>query len=119
MKPERIDLEMWSDSTFDETIKVILNGFPQDFAGWEFKAIGAVNLTDETPAITFEVIPEAGGSLRLRLLTTAMPQFTAQDQVSKKVFNWVLKAKPNVTYPIRLAYGTITLNRGLMPWPSP
>ena len=42
--------------------------------------------------------------------------FPAGDTASKKSLPWVLKAKPGTTYPIRLAYGVITLHRGLPPW---
>ena len=70
-----------------------------------------------TALFTFTVTPASGGVLGLFVSTDDMLlAFPAGDTASKKSLPWVLKAKPGTTYPIRLAYGVITLHRGLPPW---
>ena len=117
MKPGNLNLEMWSDSAFNETLTVTLNGAPQDFTGWEFKSLACETVIDSAQLFAIDVTPVSAGSLGLFVAPEALQAaFPQGDTSSKKMLPWVLKAKPGVAYPVRIAYGTITLHRGLPPW---
>lgn len=116
MKAKKIDLELYTDSAFHELFKVISGGLPQDFTDWQFKMVfadsffstalfEAVITTDEPGILLAHVDP----AVLEALLPAAANEFTRN-------MTYVLKAKPGVSYPVRLFYGAATLNRGLPLW---
>lgn len=117
MKPVRLDLEMWSDAAFDETLEVTVDGAPQDFSNWEFKSISAASVAAIEPLFELAVSVKRPGLLGLHVDVEALAALFAEGETAnKKTFPWVLKARPAVPYAVRLFYGQITVNRGLPPW---
>lgn len=116
MKATRADIQLYTDSAFHELFKVINAGAPQDFTGWEFKMVFADSYFT---AVILEgaITPNADGTLLAHiepaLLEALLP--ASANQLARSM-TYVLKAKPAVTYPVRLFYGSATLNRGLPPW---
>lgn len=117
MKPLRLDLEMWTDSAFEESLEVTVDGVAQDFTGWEFKSIAAASTTATEALFELAVAVKRPGILSLHVgIDVLAALFPAGDTANKKTVQWVLKAKPAVPYAVRLFYGQITISRGLLPW---
>lgn len=117
MTPLVVDIEAWSDAAFHETVKVSLDGAPQDFSAWtEFEFLLFESYRATTPAAIGAVTPDASTPSQL-ILDVAQADlagcFAAGETKTVKELPYVLRVKPGTSYRVRLMYGRFTLHRGL------
>lgn len=116
MKALLQDFELWSDAAFHETVRVTLDGRAQDFTGWVFQMPVADSYLSTQPKFMVGVTAGANGVLTLDVPLTTVDTLFAGVTDLVRICPYVLKAKPNVAYPIRLMYGRMFLRKGLPAW---
>jgi len=116
MPPLKLDLQAFSDAEYLESVEVTLDGSPQPWAGWtDFDLLFVDNVFATVALFAGTVTQPADGILQLQIamadLAACFPPGEAQ---ASRRYPYVLRAKPTGTYRIRLMYGTLALQKGLL-----